>query len=71
MAATEVPEAVPREAGVISTDVNELRAGLRRLIDEPDEARAMGEAARKVAIDRFGLERFLADWDSLLEEVAP
>jgi glycosyltransferase involved in cell wall biosynthesis len=71
VAATEVPEAVPREAGVISTDVNELRAGLRRLIDEPDEARAMGEAAREVAIDRFGLERFLADWDSLLEEVAP
>jgi glycosyltransferase involved in cell wall biosynthesis len=70
VAATEVPEAVPHEAGIVSTDVNELQAGLRRLIDEPEQARAMGEAARKVAIDRFGLERFLADWDSLLEEVA-
>jgi len=71
LATTEVPEAVPRDAGVISTDVNELRAGLRRLIDEPDEARRRGEAARSAAIERFGLERFLADWDSLLEEVAP
>ena len=71
LATTEVPEAVPREAGVVSTDVQELRAGLQRLIDEPDEARERGETARAAAIERFGLERFLADWDSLLEEVAP
>jgi glycosyltransferase involved in cell wall biosynthesis len=71
VAATEVPEAVPREAGVISTDVNELRAGLQALIDEPERAREMGEAARSVAIERFGLDRFLTDWDSLLEEAVP
>ena len=70
LATTEVPEAVPSAAGVVSTDVGELRAGLRRLIDDPDEARARGEAARRAAVERFGLERFLSDWDSLLEEVA-
>jgi glycosyltransferase involved in cell wall biosynthesis len=70
LATTEVPEAVPAAAGVVSTDVGELRAGLRRLIDDPGEARVHGEAARRAAVERFGLERFLSDWDSLLEEVA-
>jgi glycosyltransferase involved in cell wall biosynthesis len=70
LATTEVPEAVPPAAGVVSTDVSELRAGLRRLIDDPDEARARGQAARRAAVERFGLERFLSDWDSLLVEVA-
>jgi glycosyltransferase involved in cell wall biosynthesis len=70
LATTEVPDAVPAAAGIASTDVGELRAGLRRLIDDPDEARTRGEAARRAAVERFGLERFLSDWDSLLEEVA-
>jgi len=70
LATTEVPEAVPPAAGIVSTDVDELRAGLRRLIDDPGEARVRGEAARRAAVERFGLERFLSDWDSLLEEVA-
>jgi len=70
LATTEAPAAVPPEAGVLSTDVDELRIGLQRLIDDPDEARACGEAARRAAIERFGLARFLDDWDALLEEVA-
>ena len=70
LATTEAPAAVPPEAGVLSNDVDELRAGLRRLIENPDEARARGEAARRAAIERFGLERFLDDWDELLREVA-
>jgi Glycosyl transferases group 1 len=70
LATTEVPEAVPPAAGIVSTDVDELRAGLRRLIADPGEARERGDAARRAAIERFGLERFLRDWDALLEEVA-
>ncbi len=70
LATTEAPAAVPPEAGVLSTDVDELRAGLRRLIGNPDEARACGEAARRAALERFGLARFLDDWDALLAEVA-
>ncbi|MEX1142995.1 MAG: glycosyltransferase [Thermoleophilaceae bacterium] len=70
LATTEVPEAVPAEAGIVSTDLDVLREGLRRLVDDPDEARARGAAARRAATDRFGLDRFLADWDALLEEVA-
>jgi len=70
LATTEVPEAVPPEAGIISTRVDVLRDGLRRLVDDPEQARAMGKAAREAALARYGLQRFLADWDRVLAEVA-
>ena len=70
LATTEVPEAVPPEAGVVSTRVDVLVEALRRLVADPDEARARGQAARAAARRRYGLERFLTDWDELLEEVA-
>ena len=69
LSTTEVPEAVPPEAGVVSTDVDRLSDGLRRFVADAAEARACGEAARRSALDRYGLERFLADWDELLEAV--
>jgi hypothetical protein len=68
LATTETPEAVPPEAGIVSTRVGVLRQGLRRLIDDPEQARAMGKAAREAARARYGLARFLADWDALLSE---
>jgi hypothetical protein len=70
LATTEAPEAVPPEAGVISTRVDVLRDALRRLVDDPEQARAMGKAAREAALARYGLQRFLADWDRALAEVA-
>ena len=70
LATTEVPEAVPAEAGIVSTQVDELQSGLRRFVAEPEEARTRGAAAREAALSRYGLERFLADWDDLLAEVA-
>jgi glycosyltransferase involved in cell wall biosynthesis len=67
---TEVPEAVPPEAGVVSNDVDVLASALRRMVHDPAEARERGLAAREAALRRYGLSRFLADWDELLEEVA-
>jgi hypothetical protein len=67
---TEAFEAVPAEAGVVSTDVDRLAEGIRRLMADEDEARERGEAARAAALRRYGLGRFLADWDDLLQEVA-
>jgi glycosyltransferase involved in cell wall biosynthesis len=67
---TEVHEAVPPEAGVVSTKVDVLADAMRRMIDDPDEAAERGRAARAAVLERYGLERFLADWDELLEEVA-
>jgi hypothetical protein len=39
------------------------------LVDDPEDARVMGKAARAAALDRYGLSRFLADWDELLAAV--
>jgi hypothetical protein len=70
LATTEVIEAVPPEAGVISTRVDVLRTAIRRYIDDPAAAAEAGRAARKSVVDRYGLQRFLEDWDRVLLEVA-
>jgi glycosyltransferase involved in cell wall biosynthesis len=69
LATTEAPEAVPPGAGVISTRVDALAAAARAFLADPARAREAGAAARAAALERYGLERFLADWDDLLEEV--
>ncbi len=66
---TEAHEAVPAGAGVVSTKLDVLAGSMRRLIHDPDEASERGRAARAAALERYGLQRFLADWDATLEEV--
>ncbi|ASW54575.1 glycosyltransferase [Plantactinospora sp. KBS50] len=68
LAVTEAVVAVPPEAGVLSTRVGDLVEAARWLLDEPAQARRLGERARAAARTRYGLDRFLADWDRLLEE---
>jgi glycosyltransferase involved in cell wall biosynthesis len=69
VAATEVGEAVPAAAGVVSTDLTRLRAAVRTYVHDAEAARLAGKAARAQALDRYGLSRFLRDWDRLLQEV--
>lgn len=69
VASTEASRAVPPEAGVVSADPAELLAGVRRFIADPDAAATAGRAARDFAVARYGLSRFLGDWDRLLKEV--
>jgi hypothetical protein len=69
LATTEVVEAVPPAAGVLSTSVDALATAAARLVGDPERARAMGKAARAAALARYRLERFLDDWDRLLSEV--
>ena len=66
-ATTEAHEAVPPEAGVCSTDVDRLVRELRALVAEPERARERGAAARAYARSRYGLDRFLRDWDAVLQ----
>ncbi|WP_305784416.1 glycosyltransferase [Symbioplanes lichenis] len=68
LATTEAVAAVPDDAGVIATRVDTLVEAARWLIEDPDAARRLGDRARQVALARYGLDRFLADWDRLLEE---
>jgi hypothetical protein len=69
LATTEAVEAVPPEAGLVSTRVDVLAEAARAFLRDPQAARQAGAAARAYALERFGLQRFLADWDDLLSEV--
>ena len=61
---TEASRAVPADAGTLSTDVDELIRAARMLVNDVDEAARRGRNARRAALERYGLERFLADWDA-------
>ncbi|MDQ0821229.1 hypothetical protein QFZ79_003603 [Arthrobacter sp. V4I6] len=67
---TEAARAVPPEAGAISTSVDELVRSAAMLVHDPQEARRRGDVARRVALERYGLEAFLQAWDALLDELA-
>lgn len=69
VATTMAPLAVPPEAGVVSADRVALGEALTRFVADPAEAELAGKAAREHAMARYGLDRFLADWDRLIEEV--
>lgn len=71
LATTEAVAAVPPEAGVVSTRPEELAAAVRRFVADPADAQAVGAAAREVALSRYGLGRFLRDWDARLQAWAP
>ncbi|WP_299272943.1 glycosyltransferase [uncultured Georgenia sp.] len=69
LATTAAPGAVPADAGVVSGDPDVLEQAAQRWLADPDEARERGQAARRHATHAFAVDRFLADWQSLLEEV--
>jgi glycosyltransferase involved in cell wall biosynthesis len=69
LATTEVTEAVPGGAGVVSNRLDVLTDAVREYTADPDHARAVGERARAAALARYGLPRFLDDWERLLKEV--
>jgi glycosyltransferase involved in cell wall biosynthesis len=57
------------ESGYIHTDPQRLVERMRGLLDNPGEARALGLAARRAALERFNIGRFAVDWDRALREV--
>ncbi len=66
--AMEAVEAVPPDAGILSTRVDVLVDAARWLLAEPADAHRLGARARVVAQARYGLDRFLSDWDRLLRQ---
>lgn len=65
---TEAPLAVPVGAGVLSNDLNELAEAARYWLANPAAARETGVRARNHARSRYGLHRFLDDWEILMKE---
>jgi glycosyltransferase involved in cell wall biosynthesis len=69
LATTEAVVAVPPDAGVLATRVDDMVTALAGLVAQPERATAMGRCARAVALAEFGLDAFLLRWDRLLAEV--
>jgi glycosyltransferase involved in cell wall biosynthesis len=69
LATTEASSAVPACAGVVSNRIDELKEAIAWLVRDAGAAREMGMAARACARKRYGLARFLRDWDAVFDEV--
>ncbi|MCW2852013.1 MAG: putative transferase [Nocardioides sp.] len=69
LATTEAVVAVPPHAGVVATRPEEITAAVARFVADPELAARTGEAARRHALEHYGLKRFLGDWDPLLADV--
>lgn len=67
---TEVSRAVPDGAGVVSNRLDVLTDAVRGFLADRAHARQVGEAARAAALARYGLPRFLDDWERLMKEVS-
>ncbi|MEU0303097.1 glycosyltransferase [Streptomyces sp. NPDC006175] len=66
---TEVREAVPEDAGVVSNRLDVLDEAVRAFLADPGLAARTGERARSAAQSRYGVQRFQDDWEHLLKEV--
>ncbi len=70
LATTELPQVIQNGVhGFVSTDPYELARQMQYLLDHPDEARRMGDNARQLALSRFGLARFVRDWNTVFADV--
>lgn len=63
LATTELVSVIQdRQNGLIDTRVDRLVLGMRELLADPVEARRLGEAGRRTAVERFHIDRFVDDW---------
>lgn len=64
LATTELTTVVENGvSGYVSTNVDELIDVMKHLLKHPQEAQRLSQGARKVAEKRFGIGRFVRDWD--------
>ncbi len=65
LATTELPMVITNgETGFVSCDVPWLIERMRELLADPEEARRIGENGRELARGRFGLDRFIREWNA-------
>jgi glycosyltransferase involved in cell wall biosynthesis len=70
LATTEMVTAVRNGvSGYVDTNVDNLIAMMKELINSPEEARRLGEGARRYAQERFNITRFAHDWDAALRQL--
>jgi glycosyltransferase involved in cell wall biosynthesis len=71
LATTELPTVIRNgENGFVDTDLDTLVDCMQELLADAELARRLGAAARATAQERFGIDRFVADWQATLARVA-
>ena len=64
LATTELPTVIENGVtGYVSCDIDRLIDGMQFLLANPQEARQLGARAHALACERFGLDRFIRDWN--------
>jgi hypothetical protein len=58
------------ESGFLDHDLDRLMERMRELLADRALAARLGAEARRIALERFSIERFLAQWSSVLTEAA-
>jgi glycosyltransferase involved in cell wall biosynthesis len=71
LATTELPTVIENgRTGYVSCDIDRLINYMHYLLVDREEAYRLGENARTVALTRFGLLRFINDWNHAFEVAA-
>ncbi|MEF3112103.1 glycosyltransferase [Streptomyces chrestomyceticus] len=70
LATTEAAEAVLPGTGTLSNRPETLAQAARTYLEDPEAAAEDGARARQAALERYGLKRFLHDWERVLTEVS-
>jgi hypothetical protein len=70
LATTEMATVVENGvSGCIDTDVERLIEAMRVLLKDAGAARELGDGARRMARERFSIDRFVRDWDDVFSMV--
>jgi glycosyltransferase involved in cell wall biosynthesis len=70
LATTEMATAIENGvSGYVDTDIEKLILRMHELLKSPEEARRLGQGARRRALDRFGIDRFVDDWNRAFDFV--
>jgi hypothetical protein len=56
-------------SGIVHTDPDVLIEGARELLRDRDLAARLGAAGRAIAVERFGIDRFVRDWNEAFRMV--
>jgi glycosyltransferase involved in cell wall biosynthesis len=68
LATTELPTVIQNgETGYVSCDIDELIRAMRFLLANHEAACRIASNARAIAQERFGLDRFIRDWNKAFE----
>lgn len=68
LATTELPAVVENGiSGYVHTDLRWLIRQMQSLLDHPERAIALSQGAKRVAHQRFSIDRFVRDWNDVFE----